>query len=271
MYNYFDYVSFLNPTSPVSTEILEVIPKIKSRFYSLSSDPVDTNKLEICFTVEEHEQDNVFQEGNKIVKQGVCSNYLEKLSEEEKVEFNVKLGKASLFNTPTPELKSQPPLVFISHGTAVVPFIGVLRRLKRLLMTKEIKSLGGIEFYYGIRNKEHDYLYKKELTALFAYFSEACKGASFNIHLAESRPGRFSYNFVENFEDRKYVQDVINLQTSDLEYKLMVKKAIVYICGNGNTMVRATEKVLNEILGSESGLQDLSSQNRYKKEVWTAN
>jgi sulfite reductase alpha subunit-like flavoprotein len=54
----------------------------------------------------------------------------------------------------------------------------------------------------------------------------------------------------------------------DLEYKLEVKKAIVYIWGNGLTMVKGVEDVLKEILGEEFGLKRLTEQNRYKKEVW---
>ncbi|CAI2363275.1 unnamed protein product [Moneuplotes crassus] len=263
VFNYLDYLAFVNPSSAVSMDILETVPKMKSRFYSLSSDPVDTNKLEIGFTVEEHEQNDVFQKGNKIVKQGVCSNYLYRLSEEEKVEFDIKLGKSSLFNTTKKELDNQPPLIFISHGTAVVPFIGVLKRLRRMLETKEIKGLRGIEFYFGIRNKTHDYLFKDELSSLFEYFSSTNPDSKFNIHLAESRPNEF--------EERKYVQDLINLNTSDLQYKIQVNKALIYICGNGNTMVKAAEKILEEITGSSEQLQDLHKDGRYKKEIWTAN
>jgi sulfite reductase alpha subunit-like flavoprotein len=56
--------------------------------------------------------------------------------------------------------------------------------------------------------------------------------------------------------------------SSDLEYKLEVQKATVYICGNGLTMVKGAEEVLKEILSEEDGLKKLSQENRYKKEVW---
>lgn len=47
IFNYFDLIRFLKPSSPVNSEILGFIPTMKPRFYSLASDLIDTNKLEI--------------------------------------------------------------------------------------------------------------------------------------------------------------------------------------------------------------------------------
>ena len=68
IFNYFDLISFLKPSSPVSTEILDFIPTMKPRLYSLSSDPIDTKQLEICLTIEEYEQNNVFAKDHTIIK-----------------------------------------------------------------------------------------------------------------------------------------------------------------------------------------------------------
>jgi len=190
LFNYFDLISFTKPSSPVSLEILEFIPTMKPRFYSLASDWVGKNKLEICFIVEKHEQNNIFTQGNTILKKGVCSHYLERLSES-KEAFDIKLGKCSLFSTSAKELRDQPPMIFISHGTAVVPFIGVLRSIKRMIETKELKHWGDIQFYYGIHNKEYDFLYKQELEDLFEYFQSTSWYSKFKLHLAESQPSTF--------------------------------------------------------------------------------
>jgi len=46
-FNYFDIVNFLKPSSPVNIQILEYIPTMKPRYYSLATDLVDTNRFEI--------------------------------------------------------------------------------------------------------------------------------------------------------------------------------------------------------------------------------
>uniref|UniRef100_A0A7S3NTM0 NADPH--hemoprotein reductase n=1 Tax=Euplotes crassus TaxID=5936 RepID=A0A7S3NTM0_EUPCR len=234
---------------------------MKSRFYSIASDSIDTNKLEICFKVESYQQEDIFQKGHTITKQGVCSSYLHRLSEEDKVEFEVKICKKSLFNITKKELKYQPPLIFICQGTAVVPLIGVLRRIKRMLDTKEIKGLGNIDFYYGIKNQAHDYLYKEEIEVLFEHFASTNPYASFKTHISESMPS--------DPADKKYVDDIINQDNEDLEYKILVKKGTVYFCCDENKTAKAVETILEEIVGSSKQLGKIFKDGRYKKEVWT--
>jgi sulfite reductase alpha subunit-like flavoprotein len=105
-YNFYDLVKFLKPKSPVDKALLEFIPSMKARYYSLSSDLVDTNKLEVLFTCEDWEQNNALAIDYTIEKKGVCSHYLKRLSEDSKCEFELKLNKSSMFNTTKEELKN---------------------------------------------------------------------------------------------------------------------------------------------------------------------
>lgn len=189
-FNYYDAVKFLKPKKHIDKNILDFIPTLKARYYSLASDLCDTNKFETLFTVEEHAQENVFEEGHTISKKGVCSNYLDRISEEGKYEFEIKLNKTSMFNTTKEELTSKVPMIFIAHGTAISPLISVLRYFKRLMDHCDIDSLGSIDFYYGIRHKEHDFLYGEELEALLKFFKDANPSAEYNLHVAESKPGK---------------------------------------------------------------------------------
>jgi sulfite reductase alpha subunit-like flavoprotein len=189
-YNYYDLVKFLKPKSPVDKALLEFIPSMKARYYSLSSDLVDTNKLEVLFTCEDWEQNNALAKDYTIQKKGVCSHYLKRLSEDSKCEFELKLNKSSMFNTTLKELKNQTPMIFIAHGTAISPFISVLKHFKNQLESCEIDVLGDIDIYFGIRNKLHDYLYEKELNELMDYFKEQHPEGKYNIYLGQSRPGK---------------------------------------------------------------------------------
>lgn len=54
----------------------------------------------------------------------------------------------------------------------------------------------------------------------------------------------------------------------DLEHKLKEQQGLIYCCGNGHTMVKEVELLINECMKNESYLKDLVKENRYKKEVW---
>jgi len=190
-FNYFDIVNYLKPKETVDEKILGFMPKIKARYYSLASDLVNTNSFSTCFTVEVHEQDDIFEKGNKVIKKGVCSHYLERLADV-KTEFELKFNKISQFKTSSEELESKVPIIFISHGTAIAPFLSVLESFKRMLKNSESKSIGDIDIYYGIRNKNHDFLFEKEITELFDYFKESNPEGNFTVHVCESRPGNTS-------------------------------------------------------------------------------
>ena len=60
-----------------------------------------------------------------------------------------------------------------------------------MLENGEIKQLGDIHFYFGIRNQEHDYLFKQELAELFEYFRSANPESTYEIYIAESQPSKF--------------------------------------------------------------------------------
>lgn len=97
-----------------------------------------------------------------------------------------------MFTTSAEELQSKQPIVIISHGTAIAPFVSLLKHFKRLLDHKEITTIGDIDIYYGIRNKNVDFLFQKELTELMEYFRTVNPEGKYNIYISESRPGKFS-------------------------------------------------------------------------------
>ena len=215
-WNYYDVISYLNPESPTDKEILKYIPKLKPRSYSLSSDWFNTNKIEICFTLEEHEQNDVFENGYSIIKKGVCSHYLSRLYDNG-LEFDLKMNKSSMFDLSNFDI-SWTPMIFvckffsvylykifmliIAHGTAVTPFIGVLRNIKSKIELKEIDKAGDIDFYFGIRNKNHDYLYRNELESIFNFFESQNSDGKYNLIISESRPGKL-YKFIFRWRRRR--------------------------------------------------------------------
>lgn len=107
----YDFLEYIQPKESVSEDMLELIPKLKARFYSLASDLIDTSKFEVCFTLEVHEQHNVFEEGHTVQKRGVCSNYLNRVYEQGDGEFELKLNKFSKFPISKEQLQEKVPMM----------------------------------------------------------------------------------------------------------------------------------------------------------------
>lgn len=55
---------------------------------------------------------------------------------------------------------------------------------------------------------------------------------------------------------------------SDLKTKINDQAAIVYMCGNGATMVRDVEALICTEMNNEEFFKNLAKEGRYKKEVW---
>jgi predicted ferric reductase len=73
----------------------------------------------------------------------------------------------------------------IAHGTAVTPFMSLLEHYKSILSNGTISKLGPIDFYFGIRNEQHDYLFADKLKELFDYFQSQTTGKHIGLILIE--------------------------------------------------------------------------------------
>lgn len=105
-------------------KLIEYLPHMKPRYYSLTSDQTSTpSKLSICFTLENFERQ--FTERFKMIKQGVASNYLNRIEK----DFKLEVGFKSAFSISRQILEQGAPLIIFCHGTAVTPFISILKRI----------------------------------------------------------------------------------------------------------------------------------------------
>ena len=115
-YSYYDLVKYLHSdTFELPLSVIDHIPLIKPRYYSLWSDLLDTDEFELCFNVEEHNQKDVFEQGYDTLKLGVCSNYLNRLSFDiatkpaggSKTDFSWKFEKKSMFDVSLDKLSGK--------------------------------------------------------------------------------------------------------------------------------------------------------------------
>ena len=240
------------------SELLEVVPSLKARDYSMAADTIDVNTLRICLTVENFKSPSKLCDQFEQIKKGVCSNYLIRCFKEGK-SFKAKPHKKSMFQIPD-SLYEGTGLVIHAHGTAITPFMSVLQRIK----SKQTERMGKVILMYGIRNESHDFLFKDELISIFKGFPEGSK-----IELCQSRNDDLKNceKVVNSGSKKQYVQ----ARCGDIkdELRTLYKNGGHFmICGNGHTMVKDVDDILIRDIFQVEDLKEVIKNKRYMKEVW---
>ena len=127
-------------------------------------------------------------------------------------------------------------------------------------MAEKGVPVGPSMLFYGCRNTENDFLYADELKAFQA------SGIT-ELQMAFSRePG----------QPRTFVQQVIERER-DQVWDLIEADAVIYVCGNANTMAPGVRAALMDTYraktnGSdttaEDWLQKLRDADRYLEDIW---
>lgn len=140
---------------------------------------------------------------------GVCSNYLCDLSEGASISITGPVGKRFVL----PEDPSKHDYLFISTGTGIAPFRGMLGDLGELGMPSRATLIAGAPY-------ETDLLYDDELSALRDRF-----------------PDRFTYttaisrHATQDQPTPMYVQDRMRRDADTLAPMLESERTLVYVCG----------------------------------------
>jgi sulfite reductase alpha subunit-like flavoprotein len=200
------------------------------------------------------------------------------------------------------------PLILIGPGTGIAPFIGFLSHRKYQLISAiaqqkdrsgsisvsegtwrggyeivqgdlndcakesmgeivnfrtDDESVSQIDVFYGCRCSTHDFIYRKEMEE----FQE--QGIISNFITAFSREGNQKV-YVQN----RMKEDAVGARLSQL---ILEKSAAVYICGDGNDMVKDVQSALVEILSvtlnneaaARGYLNEMKEKRRLLIDVWT--
>ncbi len=166
----------------------------------------------------------------------------------------MRVGHKSVFDIP----EGDRPIVMLAHGTAITPFVSVIAALKSAGRPRTVI------LYYGIRHIGRDFLFGEELTeALLAL------GSGSRLELVESRPEgetETPAGVSRSPGEKQYVQDRVAAQAEELQ-KLKEAGAYFMLCGNGNTMARDVEVILEASVFS-SPVDEMIQTGRYMKEAW---
>ncbi len=231
---------------PALDMLIELLPRMKPRMYSIGSSPVvHARQVRIMAGAL-----NVPQRDGR-VRRGLCSHYLAGLAAGDAVRFALKPAPR-----PLPADVSG-PLLLVGAGTGLSPLFGLLE--DRVARNVRSDMASPAMLYFGCRN-EQEFLQREELVDWRA------QGFLSRLSVAYSRQG----------PAKAYVQDALDADGARVWKALARPDCHFLICGDAK-MAQDVEERLVSIVQRESGLgyaasQDLlramRAEGRYIEDVW---
>ena len=249
--------------------LLEFLPRLPPRYYSIASSPRNDKSLAyVAFNVVSYESN-----GRKC--RGLCSGFLDDLTGSLQPGSDVKsIDNVEILAFPKPPMElaltipedPSRPLILISAGTGVTPFFGMIEDLcvsqlnmnlrKDGLPVTASSPLRKVWLFQGVRfeGEDGDMLYHDQLK------KAVDMKVLTRLSVAYSRA-----------EKKQYVQDKIAECWEELK-KWIDEGALIYVCGS-NAMAKDVNAKLVELFNSVglNGVEqvaDLMKGKRYIREIW---
>ncbi|GAA2238985.1 bifunctional P-450/NADPH--P450 reductase [Streptomyces amakusaensis] len=234
---------------PGLAELLDVLPPMRLRHYSVSSSPAlapDTADLMVAASPVPH------RDGEGLFL-GAGAAYLAGLEPGDTVHGRVSPCREDFRLPADPAV----PVLLISAGTGLAPF--------RAAVADRVAEAGAADrapllCYFGCDHPEVDYLHRAELEAA------AASGAATLRPVFSKAP--------EN--GARYVQDRV-LAESEEVWSLLAAGAHIRVCGDGRAMAPAVRDAFRAIRTAHTGasaeeasawLSGLMAEGRYVEDVW---
>jgi len=242
----------LPSVKPPLDHVLELLPRLQCRYYSISSSSkMYPKSIHITAVV----VDWMTRAGRR--QKGVATTWLkEKVPSESDVVTVPIFVRHTTFRLPT---KVKTPVVMIGPGTGLAPFRGFLQ--ERHLLKESGAPVGDTVVFFGCRKKSEDFLYQEELET---YESG---GTIAKLFLAFSR----------DQAQKVYVTHLLK-QNREYIWGLIEDGGHVYVCGDARTMAKDVHSILEETCmdcgnmsrqEAEKYIKNMSNKNRYSVDVWS--
>ena len=196
----------LSSVKPPLDHLLELLPRLQSRYYSISSSPkLYPDSIHITAVVVKYET----KTGR--LNNGVATRWLKEKQISEALPPTIPIFvRRSQFSLPH---KSQTPIIMIGPGTGLAPFRGFIQ--ERHWMIQENKPVGDTILYFGCRKKSEDFLYEDELNQYVK------SKAITKLYLAFSR----------DQEQKVYVTHFLRQNMKETWEIIGTKNGHIYVCG----------------------------------------
>ncbi|WP_405358868.1 cytochrome P450 [Kitasatospora sp. NBC_00085] len=228
--------------------LLELLPPIRPRHYSISSSPSGTGEVELMVSVL-----SAPARSGRGTFRGTGSGYLGRVAVGDTVLARVQPCREVF------RIGHRTPVIMIAAGTGLAPFRGAVADRRALLA--EGAGLAPALLYFGCDAPDADYLHRDEL--------EAADRAG-----AVSMRPAFSERPVDG---QRFVQDRIAAEAAEV-WELLAAGAEVYVCGDGARMAPGVRAAFRELYRrrtpgadeqqAQVWLQHLVEAGRYVEDVY---
>ncbi|XP_076452783.1 NADPH--cytochrome P450 reductase-like [Babylonia areolata] len=240
---------------PPLDHILELLPRLQARLYSISSSPkVQPETISITAVLVEY----TTRPGRPV--KGVATSWLKakrpgRPDNGPRPRVPIYVRK-SAFRLP---FKAATPVIMIGPGTGLAPFRGFLQ--ERDFLRREGKEVGDTTLYFGCRHRAQDFIYEDELRQ----YEE--RGSLTHLHTAFSR----------DQTHKVYVQHLLQ-QQAEHTWNALQNNGHLYICGDARNMARDVLSTLEKIImekgqmdkqQAEQYIKKLQNKGRYSADVWS--
>jgi sulfite reductase alpha subunit-like flavoprotein len=234
---------------PIS-HLLEVFPAIQRREFSIASGPhSNPTSIQLAIALVS------YKTRLKEKRRGVCSTWLCRLQEGDRIPIRVSKSKIKPPSEPTL------PAVFIGPGTGVAPIRSFLQERSYLLSGATAMKAQDNLCFFGCRNQDKDWLFSDE-------WSEMAAQSKIEYHLAASR----------DQESKVYVQHLVAQQGVKVWDILANRGGYLYICGSSGKMPQAVREAVIKIAcehgqfsesKAEQFVTQLELHGRWLEECWS--
>ena len=247
----------LKSCKPPLDLLLELMPRLQCRYYSISSSSkLYRDRIHVTAVV----VDWLSNAGR--LHKGVATHWLKtKNPNGDSIDLRVPIFvRRTNFRLPVRPIS---PVLMVGPGTGIAPFRGFIQ--ERDWQKREGKELGDTILYFGCRKSDEDFIYKDELTA-YAEKSENGNVIT-DLHLAFSR----------DQSEKVYVTHKLRANLAQI-WDVVKKGGHLYVCGDARFMAKDVHDIFVEALekhGEKSHeqatrfLSSLSDKGRYQVDVWS--
>ncbi|CAL1296438.1 unnamed protein product [Larinioides sclopetarius] len=267
---------------PPIERLLEYLPFLKPRFYSVASSPLEnSSSFKIVFNVLSFPKGN----GRYQDRNGVCTGLFHMLSSEfqeinqSNASLEYKLASLTLdcnkfslhcykrmnnYFRLAEDLNH--PKIMVGPGTGVAPFIGFLHHREKLMaMNDGVNHYGETWLFYGCRYDDKDFLYKSELQRLKSV------GALTHLMVSFSRETPLPSGVTS-----RYVHESMKQNCNAIAAAVNAGGKI-YVCGDAKHMAHDVQQAFIDVFQESSNMsaseaksfvQKLQTEHRYINDVW---
>ena len=228
------YADLLNrfPSCQMTTEnMLEFIPNIKPRLYSIASAQEQMgDTLQLCIIADD------WYSPSGVYRHGTSTAYLKGLQPDQRDTFIAGNIVAGGVHIPP---HHRDPFIMVALGTGIAPLRAMLQ--ERDVFQKRGEEVGPMALYFGVRNSSNEYTYG---TDELEPYHDGGKGL-----LTHLRPA-----FSRDQAHKVYVQDKIREDEELLVDWFMNKNGHLYLCGPAGRVPSAVRAQLALAFQEHAGM-----------------